>query len=94
MEEESKEIHQLGFPPELGGEEEGEQKPTPRRRSTLRLRGSKGDYLPGVIPEKVNLRRLDQLRQALARILGKEITYQPELGGLEEKPEPEKENKT
>ena len=81
---EEKETHQSEFPPEFGGEKkEGKKESKSHRRSTLRLRGSRGDYLPGVIDKKVNLRGVGKLREAMAKILGKDVTYQPELNGLE-----------
>lgn len=62
------------------GKRRGKEK-TRRRRSTLRLIGYPGDYLPG-IKERVKPKGLEKLRRAIAKGLGKDITHQPELEGL------------
>lgn len=85
MEEKEGEMVQSELGPEFKAEEKEEKKKgKTQRRSTLRLTGYPEDYLPG-IKEKIKPKRLERLRRAIAKGLGKDITYQAELEGLEKK---------
>lgn len=96
---EEKEVRQLEFPPEFGGRGKKKEKPKPgpKPKSTLVVTGYNGDYIVGVKKgeaKKIRWKMMNQVRIALAKILGREIAYQPELEGLEGTEEKKERNKS